>query len=189
MACVKDDSLPGSPDYNAKAARAKLMSMDPDTQDWGAAVPDGTTARTATDKMECYTCHTSWTTSCGGCHLPIEANWKTERHHYEGGDDAQLRDLQPAGRARRHVHAGRARRDHGRQDRAGALVLGAGAVLDQHQSRAHLRAAAADLRERLQLSRRSIRTIRIPSARRKPRPATTATSRRTTTTTPSWRSC
>jgi hypothetical protein len=35
--------------------------------------------------MECYACHTSWTTSCGGCHLPIEANWKTDRHHYEGG--------------------------------------------------------------------------------------------------------
>ncbi|MGB0133548.1 LVIVD repeat-containing protein, partial [Dokdonella sp.] len=27
----------------------------------------------------------SWTTSCGGCHLPIQANWKTERHKYEGG--------------------------------------------------------------------------------------------------------
>ena len=35
--------------------------------------------------MTCYTCHTSWTTSCGGCHLPIEANWKTPRQHYEGG--------------------------------------------------------------------------------------------------------
>ncbi len=37
------------------------------------------------DQMECYACHTSWTTSCGGCHLPIEANWKTEAHRYEGG--------------------------------------------------------------------------------------------------------
>jgi hypothetical protein len=34
--------------------------------------------------MLCYTCHTSWTTSCGGCHLPIQANWKTEKLHYEG---------------------------------------------------------------------------------------------------------
>ncbi|MDX1562826.1 MAG: hypothetical protein R3305_07850, partial [Gammaproteobacteria bacterium] len=32
-----------------------------------------------------YSCHTSWITSCAGCHLPIEANWMTERHHYEGG--------------------------------------------------------------------------------------------------------
>jgi hypothetical protein len=35
-------------------------------------------------KMACFTCHLSWTTSCGGCHLPIEANWKTQMHHYEG---------------------------------------------------------------------------------------------------------
>jgi hypothetical protein len=35
--------------------------------------------------MACYTCHLSWTTSCNGCHLPIEANWKTERLHFEGG--------------------------------------------------------------------------------------------------------
>src|SRR5262245_6834744 len=35
--------------------------------------------------MLCATCHTSWTTSCFGCHLPIQANWKTERQHFEGG--------------------------------------------------------------------------------------------------------
>jgi hypothetical protein len=60
------------------------MSMNPDTQDWGAAVPKEQRAHNE-DKMLCYTCHTSWTTSCGGCHLPIQANWKTERHKYEGG--------------------------------------------------------------------------------------------------------
>ena len=36
--------------------------------------------------------------------------------------DAQLRDLQPAGRARRHVPARPPRPGEGRQDRAGALV-------------------------------------------------------------------
>ena len=35
-----------------------------------------------TEEMACFTCHLSWTTSCGGCHLPIEANWKTKSHHY-----------------------------------------------------------------------------------------------------------
>jgi hypothetical protein len=34
--------------------------------------------------MACFTCHLSWTTSCAGCHLPIEANWKTTSHKYEG---------------------------------------------------------------------------------------------------------
>ncbi len=43
--------------------------------------------------MACFACHTSWTTSCGGCHLPIEANWKTDSHKYEGDTSAQLRHL------------------------------------------------------------------------------------------------
>ncbi len=63
--------------------------------------------------------------------------------------DAQLRDLQPAGRARRHVPARPPRSGQGWQDRARALELGAGAFVDQHQSRAHLHPAAADLRVRL----------------------------------------
>ena len=25
-------------------------------------------------KMTCYACHSSWTTSCFGCHLPMRAN-------------------------------------------------------------------------------------------------------------------
>ncbi len=28
-------------------------------------------------KLECYSCHTSWITSCWGCHLPQQANWKS----------------------------------------------------------------------------------------------------------------
>jgi hypothetical protein len=84
MALLKDDSLPGSPGYDAKAVRAHTVAMNPDTQEWGASVPKEQRAHNE-DKMLCYTCHTSWTTSCGGCHLPIQANWKTERHKYEGG--------------------------------------------------------------------------------------------------------
>ena len=51
---------------------------------WGLGVPADKRAH-ADEKMTCQTCHTSWTTSCAGCHLPIEANEKTDRHHYEGG--------------------------------------------------------------------------------------------------------
>jgi hypothetical protein len=47
------------------------------------------------DKMECYTCHTPWTTSCGGCHLPIEANAKTARHRYEGGETRNFATYNP----------------------------------------------------------------------------------------------
>ena len=45
--------------------------------------------------MACYTCHLSWTTSCAGCHLPIEANRKTERHHYEGGETRNYATYNP----------------------------------------------------------------------------------------------
>jgi hypothetical protein len=84
MSLVKDTADPKSPHYNAKATRAHTVAMDAETQRWGADVPKEQRAHNE-DKMLCYTCHTSWTTSCGGCHLPIQANWKTERHKYEGG--------------------------------------------------------------------------------------------------------
>ena len=84
VSLVKDTVTAGHAQYNEKAARAKLMSRDTATQRWGAEVAWQDLAHND-DAVECYTCHTSWTTSCGGCHLPIEANWKTERHRYEGG--------------------------------------------------------------------------------------------------------
>ncbi|MFZ2508428.1 MAG: hypothetical protein WAW79_08165 [Steroidobacteraceae bacterium] len=84
VSLVRDSVTSGHPHYNARAARAKLMSRDPRGQAWGPGVPASGLAH-SDDKMECYACHTSWTTACGGCHLPIEANWKTESHHYEGG--------------------------------------------------------------------------------------------------------
>lgn len=34
--------------------------------------------------MECYTCHTSWMTTCAGCHLPMKANQRTPMLHNEG---------------------------------------------------------------------------------------------------------
>ncbi|MDE2085048.1 MAG: hypothetical protein KGI64_09325 [Xanthomonadaceae bacterium] len=84
MTLLKDSANPKSPLYDAKATRAHTVSDDPDAMKWGAGVPKAQRAHNE-DKMLCYACHTSWTTSCGGCHLPIQANWKTERHKYEGG--------------------------------------------------------------------------------------------------------
>jgi hypothetical protein len=94
VSLVKDSVTPGNANYNAKAARAKLMSKDTSTQQWGADVAESNLAH-SNDEIECYTCHTSWTTSCGGCHLPIEANWKTERHHYEGGETRNYATYNP----------------------------------------------------------------------------------------------
>ncbi len=94
MSLVKDSVTPGHANYNQKAARSKLMSKDTEKQNWGLGVDDDNLAHSY-DDMECYTCHTSWTTSCGGCHLPIEANFKTERHHYEGGESRNYATYNP----------------------------------------------------------------------------------------------
>ena len=94
MSLVKDTTNPNHASYNAKAARAKLMKADPDTMAWGQDVPTDDRAHKS-DEMECFTCHLSWTTSCAGCHLPIQANWKTERHHYEGGETRNFATYNP----------------------------------------------------------------------------------------------
>jgi hypothetical protein len=60
--------------YNKQAAYAKLQQK-----------ADGSCAH-APEKMDCASCHTSWMTSCFGCHLPQEANWKTPMHHFEQKD-------------------------------------------------------------------------------------------------------
>jgi hypothetical protein len=94
VSLVKDSVDPKHAGYNKKAARAKLMSKDKQDFTWGETVEHDNLAH-QDEEMECYTCHTSWTTSCGGCHLPIEANWKTERHHYEGGESRNFATYNP----------------------------------------------------------------------------------------------
>ena len=94
MSLVKDSVTPGNEHYNAKSARAKLMSTNTETLDWGVGVPVGERAHDDSE-MHCYSCHTSWTTSCGGCHLPIEANNKTERQHFEGGETRNFATYNP----------------------------------------------------------------------------------------------
>ncbi len=84
ISLVKDSVDPTSPHYNAKSARAKTISMDPNgAMRWGKNAEMADLAH-KDEEIECFTCHLSWTTSCGGCHLPIEANWKTDVHKYEG---------------------------------------------------------------------------------------------------------
>ncbi|MSP42624.1 MAG: hypothetical protein EXR08_04570 [Alphaproteobacteria bacterium] len=97
LTLVKDTVNPGHKKYNPRAARAKTMSKlgtggKPFT--WGHGVQPKDLAH-QDDKMECFTCHLSWTTSCAGCHLPIEANWKTPRHHFEGGETRNYATYNP----------------------------------------------------------------------------------------------
>ncbi len=95
MTLVKDTVTPGNPKYNEKAARAKLMHAGAGGREgeWGPGAPESMAH--GNDKMTCYACHLSWTTSCAGCHLPIQANWKTERNHYEGGETRNYATYNP----------------------------------------------------------------------------------------------
>lgn len=96
VSLVKQAVTPG-PQFNAKAARAKLMARagSEDGQfAWGPGVAKEDRAH-GDDKLTCFTCHLSWTTSCGGCHLPIEANWKTKMHHFEGEETRNFATYNP----------------------------------------------------------------------------------------------
>ncbi|MGQ0618534.1 MAG: hypothetical protein ACT4QA_01235 [Panacagrimonas sp.] len=94
MSLVKDSVTPGNLHYNEKAARAKLVSRDTKVQNFGLDVKKGSRAH-EDEEMMCITCHTSWTTSCFGCHLPIQANWKSDRQHFEGGESRNFATYNP----------------------------------------------------------------------------------------------
>jgi len=82
---VKDTVTPGSADYNRASAWAKTVRADGET--WGAAPADGGSDLPLAhpmQRMTCYACHSSWMTSCFGCHLPQEANVRSAMQHYEG---------------------------------------------------------------------------------------------------------
>ena len=84
---VRDAVDRSSPEFNPAAARAKLMSVSRPGQasfSWGPGVATTDLAHDD-EEMACYSCHTSWTPSCGGCHLPVEANWQAGSHRAEGG--------------------------------------------------------------------------------------------------------
>ena len=72
---------PKSPEYNAKARTAKLITVQ--GVEWDGK-SDPSSLPHSPDKMECYACHSSWVTNCFGCHLPQQANWKKEMNHFEG---------------------------------------------------------------------------------------------------------
>lgn len=90
---VRDSVDPASPAYNAKSAYAKmLLKLKPGATK--SEIGSLATIDQAKDlskviahpdsEMSCFACHSSWMTSCAGCHLPIEANWKKSSNHFDG---------------------------------------------------------------------------------------------------------
>ena len=65
-----------------RSRRAKTMQRDGLT--WGSTTVAKEKLAHSNENVACYTCHLSWTTSCAGCHLPIQANWSKTSNHYEG---------------------------------------------------------------------------------------------------------
>ncbi len=99
---------PLSPHYNPKSAYAKTLRRDGKT--WGGIVP--TTAKAPENRpdyskerrvtlahdnsaMDCQICHTSWATSCFGCHLPMKANQRVPQNKFEGVTDRNFTTYNP----------------------------------------------------------------------------------------------
>jgi hypothetical protein len=78
---VIDTITPGNAHYSEKSRFAKTLQKDGVT--WGHI--DAMENLAHSDKrMTCQSCHSSWTTSCFGCHLSMSANQKMPALHNEG---------------------------------------------------------------------------------------------------------
>jgi hypothetical protein len=76
---------PASPHYNAKSRYAKTLYRDEVT--WGDVPPEDECRRKLAHdnrSISCQICHTSWATSCFGCHLPMKANQRVPQNKFEG---------------------------------------------------------------------------------------------------------
>ena len=82
---VIDTITPGHASYNEASRLAKTIQSDGRTWGDGAA----TNLAHGDSRMSCYTCHSSWTTNCFGCHLAARVNTKKPMLHNEG-DETQV---------------------------------------------------------------------------------------------------
>ncbi len=76
---------PKSSHYNPKSAYAKTLRRDGKT--WGDVPAEDVCPRDLAhdnSNISCQVCHTSWATSCFGCHLPMRANQRTAANKFEG---------------------------------------------------------------------------------------------------------
>ena len=74
-----------NPERAQKSRLAKTLHRDGTT--WGLPVPKAEEVLKlahADSRMTCQSCHTSWVTSCFGCHLPMKANERKPLLHNEG---------------------------------------------------------------------------------------------------------
>jgi len=89
---------PLSSHYNPKSAYAKTLQRDGKT--WGGGIPVEPGERRMklahdNSAMDCQICHTSWATSCFGCHLPMKANQRVAQNKFEGVTDRNFTTYNP----------------------------------------------------------------------------------------------
>ena len=87
---------PTSSHYNAKSAYAKTLQRDGKT--WGVVpAPSKCKRNLAHDNsnVSCQICHSSWATSCFGCHLPMRANQRVPLNKFEGVTDRNFTSYNP----------------------------------------------------------------------------------------------
>jgi hypothetical protein len=92
-AATTDGKPAARPTKRSQVAAADLAryahTVRKDGTTWGSLpspddVKNGNGLAHDNNRMACYACHTSWNTSCFGCHLPQQANRKTPMLHNEG---------------------------------------------------------------------------------------------------------
>jgi len=79
-----DTVTAGTRDYSEKSRYAKTIQKDNNT--WGDVPSNDNLLAHRDSDMTCMACHSSWMTSCFGCHLSMQANRKMPNRHNEGGD-------------------------------------------------------------------------------------------------------
>lgn len=79
-----DTVTPGTRDYNEKSRYSKTIRKD--NLRWGDVPANSNELAHRDSEMTCVACHSSWVTSCFGCHLSMQANRKMPNRHNEGGE-------------------------------------------------------------------------------------------------------
>ena len=89
---------PASPRYNAKSAYAKTLRRDGES--WGGVTNCQQQTKTGAlahgnNTVSCQVCHSSWATSCFGCHLPMRANKMVAANKFEGDTSRNYTSYNP----------------------------------------------------------------------------------------------
>ncbi len=79
---TRDTIDPTSSNYNPKSRYAKTVQRDGKT--WGNTCERKSDLAHDNSSVSCQVCHTSWATSCFGCHLPMKANQRVPLNKFEG---------------------------------------------------------------------------------------------------------